>query len=156
MADGQILLSDGSITIVDLDDFEYLNRWKWRNNGKGYACRNQMYPRSMGLTKSGYRKSKVIYMHRVINKTPEDMFTDHVNGNTLDNRKVNLQNITNSENIKKAKINTRNKSGYKNISFDKSRGKWLVSMIIDNKQKNLGRYSDIETALKVRNEYVKR
>lgn len=34
-----------------------------------------------------------------------------------------------------------NTSGFKGVSFDKTRGKWLSSLRIDRQQKNLGRYS---------------
>ena len=45
------------------------------------------------------RNSKLkLKLHRLIMETPEDSVVDHLNHNTLDNRKVNLKNCTVREN----------------------------------------------------------
>jgi hypothetical protein len=80
----QIPLSNGGFAIVDEDDFEYLNQWKWKRHPQGYACR------------AGWKDGKwtCILMHRVIMKTPDGMEVDHGPCGKLDNRKCNLTNIT--------------------------------------------------------------
>lgn len=75
---GTILLTKGFSAIVDDDDYEFLSQWKWHWTG-GYAVRN--------TAGSNGRKQKRLHMHRIINKTPDGSQTDHINGDTLDNRK---------------------------------------------------------------------
>lgn len=88
-----IKLTRNQQTIVDNDMFDKLNQFKWfalwQPNIKGfYAARNIRIKKTQ----------KIIRMHRLIMKTPKNMMTDHINGNTLDNRKSNLRICTNSEN----------------------------------------------------------
>jgi len=52
---------------------------------------------------------------------------DHINGDTLDNRKCNLRLCTNSQNQQ----NTGSRGGtsqYKGVSFQMKRGKWLAAL----------------------------
>lgn len=43
---------------------------------------------------------KYIYLHRFIMKPSENLVVDHINGNGLDNRRVNLRVVTQRENMK--------------------------------------------------------
>lgn len=88
MATKQIPLTQGKFALVDEEDFEYLNQWKWcfHKNPKdctGYAIRSGYDP----LT----RKRPRISMHRVLSKAKPTDICDHKNGNGLDNRKSNLR-----------------------------------------------------------------
>jgi hypothetical protein len=38
-------------------------------------------------------------MHRLINSTPDGFDTDHINGDTLDNRRENLRTATRAQNL---------------------------------------------------------
>ena len=73
----KIKLTQGKYAIVDDEDFAYLNQWRWyyHNNYAVHTNKN---------------KSR-IYMHRFILNTPKKMFSDHINGNGLDNRRSNLR-----------------------------------------------------------------
>jgi hypothetical protein len=76
-----------TFTIVDDEDFEYLNQWKW-GVSCGYAIR-----RIWGSTKS-------FRMQREITKVSKGFLVDHINGNKLDNRKENLRICTTAENTR--------------------------------------------------------
>src|SRR3990167_9988406 len=106
-------------SIVDKSDFEFLNQWKWHLNQDGYAVRKVI------VLVEGKVKYGNIFMHRVINKTPEGSITDHINRNRLDNRKSNLRVASYSVNRLNSKMHTNNTSGVKGISWDKSKNKWL-------------------------------
>lgn len=79
-------------------------------------------------------------MHRVVNKTPKGLETDHINRNRLDNRKKNLRSVTSGQ-------NKFNRSGLNGISWNKTRGKWYAYITVNNKMINLGLYSIFEVAV---------
>lgn len=96
--------------------------------------------------------SKKIRLHRfILNITDSKIEIDHINRNPLDNRKCNLRIVTKSQNGFNREMRKTNKSGYRGIWWDKSRNKWFVSLRIDGKLKGLGRYSNLDEAIKVRN-----
>jgi hypothetical protein len=141
----EIQLTQGQVAIVDDDMYDYLNQWKWcvnNCNGKLYAVRSLSIP----------KKRKIIYMHRFIVKNDSEMHTDHCNGNTLDNRKINLRICTNSQNLMNQKIHKNNKSGYKGIYFNKRTNRFDVYISIDKKQRRVGVYKDVKDAIKNYNE----
>lgn len=73
-------------------------------------------------------------------------FVDHVNKIRDDDRFDNLRLATNSQNQSNAFWST-NTSGFKGVSWQPSRGKWIARITIDNKAINLGRYvSRVEAA----------
>jgi hypothetical protein len=69
-----------------------------------------------------------------------DLFIDHKNGVRDDDRFDNLRIATNSQNQANAFWST-NTSGFKGVSWQKSRSQWIAVITVDGKAKNLGRYS---------------
>ena len=141
----KIKLNKGKRAIVDNEDFEYLNQWKWFINGNGYAVRTE-------YTKLGFKKYKRerVYMHRVVNDTPDSLQTDHINHNPLDNRKINLRSVTNQQNAFNASLNKANTSGTKGVSWSMERKKWCAYIHINGKAIPLGRFLDIKDAISTR------
>lgn len=101
-------------------------------------------------------KQGIIEMHRFIMNFPKGKYVDHINHNTLDNRKCNLRICNNGDNLRNGKIRTNNKSGYNGIYFDKNRNKWLAEIKVNYKKIFLGRYVNIEDAIKTRKEAEKK
>ena len=66
--------------ICDLEDVPMAKKTSWFLDGDGYAC--------------GWTLNRVSRFHRVVNKTPDGMLTDHINRDRLDNRKENLRTVT--------------------------------------------------------------
>jgi hypothetical protein len=119
-----ISLSKGKFAKVDDDLFDYLNQWKWHFDGK-YARRN------IYIRKNGKRKQVHILMHRFINDTPKGMFTDHKDGDCLNDQKANLRNCTkrtNAANMRKH----RGASVYKGVS--KHENKWRTQIWHNNEK----------------------
>lgn len=116
-----IPLSKNQYAKVDDDKHDYLNQWKWYFDGK-YARRNV------------YENGKLvrrILMHRLINNTPDDLFTDHIDGDTLNDQQLNLRTCdkkTNAANMRKH----RGASTYKGVS--KSNNQWRTQIWQDNKK----------------------
>lgn len=127
--------------IIDVEDIDKIknHKWKARNNrNTNYYCDSN----SAGQ------------LHRFILNLNKDNLeiVDHINGNTLDNRKENLRLCTNQENIRNCKVPKNNKSGHKGVYWCESRNKWSAQITIDNKTIALGRFDNIEDAIKCRNE----
>ncbi|AVO23051.1 hypothetical protein [Bacillus phage Anath] len=118
---------DTEHTVLLDDDFQY--------NGKIYM--NKGYA-------SIWMNNKHVPLHRYVmgvHNGDSKIVVDHINHNTLDNRKSNLRLCSTKENVR----NTRSK-GY---SFDKFTGKYKAVIMVDRKYINLGRYDTTEEAQKV-------
>jgi len=134
-----IPLTLNKFAIVDPQDFNWLSKFKWNCN-YGYA--------TMRPSKTGH-----IFMHHlIVGKPPKGFLVDHINRNTLDNRRSNLRIIDSSFNQRNQGIDKLNKSGYKGVSFVKDRNKWLASIKANYKSKFLGRFDTKEEAAIAYNE----
>lgn len=89
----QIPLQNGMVTLVSPNWFEFLNQFHWyakKSRGLYYACSK--------VTANGL--VRFLRMHRIVAHTPEGYIPHHLNGNSLDNRRANLLNITEFEHKK--------------------------------------------------------
>ena len=124
-----IKLTQNKYAIVDDEDFEWLNSSKWHLHNRKYAA-----------TKIGGR---LVLMHRLIMSTPEDMHTDHINHNGLDNQRTNLKVCTHAENMANRSI----QSG--GVFWHSQRGKWHVRIQWKKKRVSYGLYTTKKEALAV-------
>lgn len=141
-----IPLTRGVIALVDEDISESLGCFNWYANNVGgirwYAMRNA----------NPQNWNEKTLMHRVILPVASDEDVDHIKHYPLadlliDNRKSNLRPGTRMQNMQNADLRRDNQSGFKGVTWDAARGKWLSSLMINYKNKYLGRYSDkIEAA----------
>lgn len=87
----------------------------------------------------GKPKYYIHHFHMDIMNAKGDEKVDHINYNTMDNRKNNLRITTNENNNKHRKSkNKNNKSGYRNVSWNGSG--WSVQIQIDGKNTTLKRF----------------
>lgn len=138
----KIKLTKGKYAVVDNEDFEYLNKWRWKFHKGNYAVRN-----SYG--------GKPIYMHRIVNNTKEGLLTDHINRNGLDNRKENLRTVNHSQNALNTGMWKHNTSGVKGVFWDNQKNKWHANIMINKKVKHIGFYDNINDAEKARINFEK-
>lgn len=127
-----IPLTKGKHAIVDADDYDFLMQWKWYFNN-GYAAR---------------KPNIQIYMHRLVARTPTGMDTDHINKNTLDNRKTNLRICTRSQNNGNSKKRGGGKASsiYKGVCFHRAAAKWMAQIGTKDRNIYLGLYDSEEEA----------
>jgi hypothetical protein len=126
------------MTMVDDNDYEYLNQWKWHCTSDNYAVRCS--------SMNAIGKRTLIYMHVAIMPHPEGMKTDHKNHNTLDNRRPNLRICTHSQNLANSVRAINNSSGRKGVCWKKQLGKWCVQIGYHGKRMHVGYYDSIEDA----------
>lgn len=137
----RIKLSKGQYALIDDEDFDFLNQWKWSlmcdEYGLCYAYRKEP---------SRYN-GRSVYMHReILNLKNKSLLIDHINHNGLDNQKQNLRlcnEKTNHLNRKKC-LNTSSK--YKGVYFHKASLKWLAQIQKYGKHEYLGMFESQEKA----------
>jgi len=112
----KIALTQGRFAIIDDEDFNELNRYKWQVTRNGYAIRTQNKSKKKGIL-----KKTGIYMHKVIMGNPMGFEVDHINGNPADNRKSNLRIIKHKQNSYNLNIYKNNRMGYKGVHLHKQR-----------------------------------
>lgn len=139
----RIPLTKNKFAIVDDEDYENLNRFKWYLSNTGYA----MHSIHLGKDSDGKYKHKNISMHRLINKTPKGMDTDHINHNTLDNRKCNLRTVSRKQNHWNMKTREDSKSGFRGVSWLRSRKRWRVRIMVNYKEIYVGRFKELSDAI---------
>ena len=143
----EIELTRGYIAIVDADDFERLIKHKWHvitpDNKRAYACRGVWDPEQKKMV--GH-----IYMHREITGAKENDLVDHINHDTLDNRKENLRLTDDFGNAQNITLQSNNTSGCTGVNWDQKTKKWMARITIDCKGKFLGYFDRKEDAIRER------
>lgn len=143
-----IPLTQGKFAIVDDEIYDFINQWKWL----AILRPNTFYvSRRILAGEYGYHRNGQIWMHRVINKTPVGLVTDHVNGDGLDNRKVNLRTATSSQNGGNRKPNQIAKSRHKGVSWNTRYQRWRVDIKVGEKRTYLGLFHDEDEAAAIYN-----
>lgn len=71
---------------------------------------------------------------------------DHINRDRSDNRLCNLRDVDRAANCANTGMRSDNKSGYRNVIWDKSRDKWLASKKVNGKTKHIGYFNSPEEA----------
>ena len=80
------------ITLIDLEDVDKIKNYTW-----GVRYDKKMMSFYINCSKfNGKNKA----LHRYITNCPKNMIIDHINHNTLDNRKKNLKICTHNDNMK--------------------------------------------------------
>jgi len=138
----RIKLTRGKYAIVDAEDFERLNKYKWHCTHCGYArC-------AVSKKFDKGRRQVDVYMHKLVCPAPDGMVVDHINRNGLDNRRANLRPATQKQNVWNRKfIRKAGKTRYNGIRWDKNKEKWQVRLTVNGRRRSFGYYADeIEAA----------
>lgn len=145
-----IPLTQDQVTLVDDEDFILLTKRKWC---AWYNRSSSSYYAKTALIECGVKK--VVSLHRYLLEVNDPkLHVDHINGDTLDNRRINLRVCTAAQNTKNhTKPNKFNKSGYRGVCWSKDKQKWKAYITAPvGKHKHLGYYDNIIEAAKAFNE----
>jgi hypothetical protein len=96
-----------------------------------------------GIDRKYYLNHRLIFLYHY-GWLPKKI--DHIDTNNLNNSIENLRPATDSQNAQNRKISSRNKSGYKNICWDKNAKKWSVRIRSQGNYRYFGLFDDIELA----------
>jgi hypothetical protein len=133
----KIRLTEGKFTIVDPQDFYWLNNFDWcakKYRGCFHAVR---------FNNHSDKEPMILSMHRQIMNPPPGLLVDHRNRNGLDNRRENLRLATYSQNNCNKAKRKNTSSRFVGVSFDKRQKRWAAYINHDGKRTSLGRF-DIE------------
>lgn len=130
-----IVLTKGYSALVDAEDASWLNQWKWRihemrGGEKRYACR------SVRLGD----KWATLFMHQVVAGTPAGFYTDHIDGDGLNNQRSNLRIVTRGQNIQNSMKKSVSSSKYKGVHFSRCSSPWMARIQKDGHPVYLGMY----------------
>ena len=124
--------------LVDLDVWnEWASTYCWHLNANGYAA-------------TRYNGKNTIFHDISFSNRSKAQLVDHINGNRLDNRMENLRLVNRAQNNMNKGLRSDNTSGHTGVSWDKLKGKWVVQIQVDGKNKHIGRYASKKDAINAR------
>lgn len=126
---------DGTLleTVIDTNDLALVNTFpnKW--------CA-EWNPKTKSYYVIGSIKRKTVRLHRwLLNPTS---LVDHKNHDTLDNRRLNLAEVSNAENMQ----NMKNRK-HKGISYEPTMNRWRVRQMVNGIRINHGYFETYEKAV---------
>lgn len=129
-------LTKGQVTLVDDDDLPLLLQYRWqaklRRNGMYYACTSI--------------DGRTVYIMDVLLSVPHGMMADHINRDTLDNRRSNLRIVTPAKNAWNRNAMRGTASGYKGVSWNVDAKQWSARITVRGRREHLGYYDDASEA----------
>lgn len=132
----KIKLTQGLFAIVDDEDFDRLNAFKW------YASRSGRGRKFYARRKTARPNSKTISMHReILGLTDPRIKGDHKNNDSLDYRRENLRPTTNAQNVSnRGGANKNSKSGIRGVFWHQASKKWSATIKVNGKAISLGTF----------------
>ena|SRR5436190_22390307 len=118
------------LTIVDDEDYEWVVKRSWHITKDGYARTTYVGHNNQLLQR------QILRRHGLLN---EAILVDHVNGNRLDNRKINFKQVNHVGNS----ANRRNVAG---VSYHKHNRSWVAYINVNHKRYTIGYFRTEEAA----------
>lgn len=133
----KIPLSRGQFAIVDDQDYEWLSQWEWYAR---WCPHTRSYYAQRRATLADGRKTAIVVHREILGLQRGDPLQgDHINHQTLDNRRANLRAVTSQENH----FNIQTAKGY---YWEADRNKYRAWIKVNRKLKYLGRFNTKEEA----------
>ena len=111
-------------------------------SGAGRQCRR------ITIDSISYASARLAWLY-VTGKEPE-LQIDHEDGNSLNDKWLNLRDVSSSTNSKNQKLRSSNTSGCMGVGWDKRESCWQARINAAGQQKHLGHFANLEEAIKVR------
>jgi hypothetical protein len=108
-----VMLTKGAVAIIDESDIPLVGRHSWHLSN-GYA-----------VTKCSAR---TIYMHRLLLKPPPELEVDHIDGDRLNNRRLNLRLADDVQQRANQIARPGSRSRYRGVTWDATGKKWAARL----------------------------
>ena len=130
-------LEKTDVAIVDAKDFELVKNYKWFLANGGYAVTRV--------------SGEALFLSRLLMApVPEGYEIDHKDRTRLNNRRSNLRYATHAQNCVNS-FRCTNTSGFKGVSWSKSKSKWMPEITYQGRQYHLGRFDSKKDAARAYN-----
>ena len=137
------------VAVVDAADYDAVASFSW------YAQRTVLKGRVIWYaTRSGGRhdgQQARIYMHRAIMKPPNELVIDHIDGDGLNNQRLNLRACTRRQNVCSQHV-CHARSGARGVSYLPQRiaRQWMARITVNDKSRYLGYFATKAEAVAAR------
>jgi len=132
-----IALTKGYACLIDAEDFDKVmavaKRWHASTQGSGIYATTK-------IRIGGKQRHQSI--HRVVMDAPSEMLVDHINHDTLDNRKANLRIVTKQQNQCNVLPRKGNWSKYKGVCYNTRVNRWVAYINHLGKREYLGYFNN--------------
>ncbi len=119
--------------LIDKDDEQFVRSFFWNGRISG----KKVYA---WASKQVATNGKAIPIHRLLTDCPDGMQVDHINGDSLDNRRSNLRICESRQNHKNKTKMTGTTSKFKGVYWSKLYNRWVAIICNDGKKIYLGKY----------------
>lgn len=138
----EIPLTRGKVALIDEADHGLASQWKWfahKRRDHFYAATN--------LPAEGGQRGGTLSLHVLLlgPRPGPGYVADHINRDTLDNRRVNLRWVTRAQNKANAKRHRNAGSRFKGVHRLRS-GAWMARITVAGRRRWLGSYRSEEAA----------
>lgn len=135
-----VQLTKGYVAIIDAADVPLVGGFNWS------ACESRHTVYAFRTAPKGAPGPRTVQIHRQLLGFPEGLTVDHKSGDGLDNRRANLRLATHRENLCNQRLNAANTSGYRGVSWDKTRQRWHAYIKHHGRRTTLGFFTSVEAA----------
>jgi hypothetical protein len=138
----EIRLTKGFVALVDDEDYDALSQYTWLLSPKGYARRRLVDRRS------GKTTHTLMHRHILGLSNGDGNATDHIDGNRLNNQRINLRVCTQAENNRNRRVNGSSSTGFKGV-FRRARAtrdRFVARIKFNRKNIYLGTFDTPEEA----------
>lgn len=125
-------LTQGYEAVIDAEDVPLVSEKNWAAQVKRRrdGTIRTVYAFQMRGSRNDHH---MVYLHRVVAKTADGMATDHIDGDGLNNRKVNLRPATNQQNSRNMRLSATNSSGVKGVYWAERERRWVAEIYAGRK-----------------------
>ena len=134
-------LTRGYEAVVDASDVLLVRMFNWQAQVMPYTVyARRVTPRD----KNG--RQKTIYLHNALHPAPLGLFVDHADTNGLNCKRENLRHCTQAQNQQNRKMQSRNSTGFKGVSWNKAEVRWDARICTNGKRIFLGLFDSPQAA----------